>query len=412
MERRAEMRIAIEGGQVLTNEGLRHSALVTAHDDNERSTILPFGAIHAPDLAIDATGLLVLPGIIDIHGDAFERQIEPRPGVQFPLDIALTETDRQLAANGITTAYHGITASWEPGLRSLESATRVIEAIARLSPSLAIDTRVHLRHETFNLAGESAILDLLQAGRIGCLAFNDHMTGTIKVRHRPDKMQKMIDRSGLSSNAFNALVEQTYAQHEAVPASIARLAAAGVKANVPLLSHDDLSPDQRAWFRALGVTISEFPTTDDAAQAAIAAGEATVFGAPNVMRGGSHTGCPSASDMVARGLCTILASDYYYPALLQAPFALDAQGTKSWPEAWALVSRNPARVLGLSDRGELASGKRADVILVDTNRAGGPHVVATIANGRLCHLTDATRIGEKTRSNFNSTIRSLVTTPR
>jgi alpha-D-ribose 1-methylphosphonate 5-triphosphate diphosphatase len=386
------MRIAIEGGQVLTNRGLRQTTLVTAHDDNGRSTILPIGSDHDRDRAIDATGLLVLPGIIDIHGDAFERQLEPRPGVQFPLDIALTETDRQLAANGITTAYHGVTASWEPGLRSLESATRVIEAIERLAPNLAVDTRVHLRHETFNLAGETAVLDLVQSGKIGCLAFNDHMTGTIKVRHRPEKMQKMVDRSGLSSVAFNTLVEQTYAQHEAVPGSIARIAAAGLKANVPLLSHDDLSPDERAWFRALGVEISEFPTTLDATQAAITAGEATVFGAPNVLRGGSHTGCPSASEMVARNLCTVLASDYYYPALLQAPFKLDAQGNLSWQEAWSLVSRNPARVLGLSDRGELTPGKRADVILVDANRVGGPHVVATVANGRLCHLSDATRI--------------------
>lgn len=386
------MRIAIEGGQVLTNGGLRQTTLVTAHDDNGRSTILPMDSDHARDRAIDATGLLVLPGIIDIHGDAFERQIEPRPGVQFPLDIALAETDRQLAANGITTAYHGVTASWEPGLRSLTSAMTIIAAIERLSSNLAIDTRVHLRHETFNLAGESAIINLLQSGRIGCLAFNDHMTGTIKVRHRPDKMQKMVDRSGLSSVAFDTLVEQTYAQHEAVPGSIARIAAVALQDAIPLLSHDELSPDDRAWFRTLGVKISEFPTTVEATQAAITAGEATVFGAPNVIRGGSHTGCPSASDMVAHSLCTVLASDYYYPALLRAPFTLDAQGTRPWPEAWSLVARNPARVLGLTDRGELAPDKRADVILVDANRESGPHVVATIANGRLCHLTDAARM--------------------
>jgi alpha-D-ribose 1-methylphosphonate 5-triphosphate diphosphatase len=386
------MRIAIEGGQILTTGALCRTTLVTAHDDHGRSTIVSVGAHHARDRAIDATGLLVLPGIIDIHGDAFERQIEPRPGVQFPLDIALAETDRQLCANGITTAYHGITASWEPGLRSLESAMRIIAAIARLAPNLAVDTRVHLRHETFNLAGEPAILNLMQSGQIGCLAFNDHMTGTIKVRHRPEKMQKMVDRSGLSSVAFNTLVEQTYAQHEAVPGSIARIAAAALKENIPLLSHDELSSDDRAWFRTLGVKISEFPTTVEATQAAITTGEATVFGAPNVIRGGSHTGCPSASDMVAQSLCTVLASDYYYPALLQAPFTLDAQGTIPWPEAWSLVARNPARVLGLSDRGELTPGKRADVILVDANRVGGPHVVATIANGRLCHLTDAARL--------------------
>jgi alpha-D-ribose 1-methylphosphonate 5-triphosphate diphosphatase len=103
---------------------------------------------------IDAEGLLVLPGLVDIHGDAFERQIMPRPGVSFDLDLALDDTDRQLAANGITTAFHGVTCSWEPGLRGVATVRRLIRAIASRRDG-RVDGRVHLRHETFNLEAEA-----------------------------------------------------------------------------------------------------------------------------------------------------------------------------------------------------------------------------------------------------------------
>jgi alpha-D-ribose 1-methylphosphonate 5-triphosphate diphosphatase len=335
---------------------------------------------------VDGRGLLALPGIVDIHGDAFERQIMPRPGVAFPIDMALIETDRQLVANGITTAYHGLTWSWEPGLRGAESARDMVDAVERLRPSLSADTRIHLRHETFNLDAEAEIIGWIEAGRIGCLAFNDHMEGTLKSRSRPEKVGKMIERSGLSRQAFLDLVDEVFERRDEVPGAIERLAAAARSAGLPMLSHDDTSPEQRAWFRDRGVAIAEFPINERTAEAAGAAGEPIVFGAPNVIRGGSHTGCPSASDMVARGLCTALASDYYYTALLAAPFRLAAAGVAAFPDAWSLVSRGPASALGLHDRGSIRTGLRADLILVDPIAAGGdPGVAATFIGGRLQH---------------------------
>lgn len=341
----------------------------------------------------DASGLLILPGIIDIHGDAFERQLEPRPGVRFDTDLAMLETDRQIIANGITTAYHGVTWSWEPGLRGPEMAREILSTIERLRPRLAADTRFHLRHETFNLEAEAEIIDWLAAGRVGCLAFNDHMSGTIKNRHRPDKMARMVERSGLSEPAFQDLVGRVWSRRDEVPASIARLAAAAEAAGVPALSHDDMSPEQRSWFRALNVTISEFPTTVAATEATVDAGEMTVFGAPNVVRGGSHTGCPAAADMVSRGLCSILASDYYYPALLLAPFRLADSGAATLEQAWRLIAGNPAAAMGLNDRGEIATGKRADLIAVDAADTRMPKVIATMTNGRISFLADGARLG-------------------
>jgi len=115
-----------------------------------------------------------------------------------------------------------------------------------------------------------------------------------------------------------------------------------------------------------------------------------VFGAPNVVRGRSHTGFPSAREMIAKGLCTILASDYYYPALANAADLLDKLGILDFASAWALVSRNPARALGLSDRGEIAPGKRADILL-GRRDANGISIVATIVAGRIALLTEPER---------------------
>jgi alpha-D-ribose 1-methylphosphonate 5-triphosphate diphosphatase len=394
---RTRSRLGMEGAAMRIDGGM-----VLVGDRFERTDVLVDGSViagvgegtAAPGPAIDARGLMVLPGLVDIHGDAFERQLMPRPGVAFPIDMALRDTDRQLVANGITTAFHGVTWSWEPGLRGPESARALVDAIASMRPDLAADTRVHLRHETFNLDAEAEIIDWLHAGRIDCIAFNDHMEGTLKARSRPDKVGKMIERSGLSAEAFLDLVEAVHARRDEVPGSITRMAKAAVDAGVPALSHDDMDPAMRGWFRELGVVIAEFPVTEAVAADAAGAGEPIVFGAPNVIRGGSHTGCPSAAEMVGAGLCTVLASDYYYPALAAAPFRLAGDGIVDLAAAWRLVSAGPAEALGLADRGSIAEGLRADMVVVEPPPPGGAaRIVATVAGGRLVHLAEGARLG-------------------
>ena len=148
----------------------------------------------------------------------------------------------------------------------------------------------------------------------------------------------------------------------------------------------------RQAFRAQGVSIAEFPVNEETAREAASAGDFIVFGAPNVVRGGSHTGWTRASDMIAKGLCSVLASDYYYPAQLLAAFRLAADGVLPLAQAWDLISAAPARAAGLTDRGVLAEGRRADIILVDDKMPLRPRVVAVIAAGRLVHLTDAGRL--------------------
>ena len=355
--------------------------------------IAEIGAINrssAPSL--DASDLLALPGIVDIHGDAFERQMMPRPGVDFPLDVALIDSDRQVISNGITTVFHATTWSWEPGLRSGDNARGLLEAIEGLRPRLAADTRFHLRQETYNLDAEDEIAAWLAARRVDLFAFNDHMDATVASLEKPHKRQRMVDRTGLSGDAFDRLVERVTSRADDVPASIARLAATARKAGVRMLSHDDDTPEMRKAFRGQGVAIAEFPVNEETAREAAAGGDAIVFGAPNVVRGGSHIGWTRASDMIAKGLCSVLASDYYYPAPILAAFRLAADGILPLSRAWDLISATPAQAAGLSDRGVLAEGRRADLILVDDRLAMRPRIVAVIAAGRLVHLTEPNRL--------------------
>ena len=141
----------------------------------------------------------MLPGIVDIHGDAFERQMMPRPGVDFPIDVALLDSDRQAVANGITTVFHGVTWSWEPGLRGPENARTLLDGLERLRPRLAADTRYHLRHETFNLDAEPEITEWLAHRRIDALAFNDHMPPIDRLPAPRSARSQMAKRAGMTA---------------------------------------------------------------------------------------------------------------------------------------------------------------------------------------------------------------------
>ena len=380
--------IFVEGDRILLGDEFADASLQVAGRDIHAIGTNPG---HAA-VAIDARGLLVLPGIVDLHGDAFERQMMPRPGVDFPVDVALVDSDRQAIANGITTVFHAATWSWEPGLRSGDNALRLLDAIEGLRPQLAADTRFHLRHETYNLDAEEEIGQWLSEGRIDLFAFNDHMDATVADLARPHKRNRMVERTGLSSEAFDGLVHRVVARADEVPASIGRLARAARTAGVKMLSHDDNSPQMRKAFRAQGVAIAEFPVNEETAREAASAGDFIVYGAPNVVRGGSHTGWTRASDMIAKGLCSVLASDYYYPAQLLAAIRLDADRVLPLADALDLISAGPAMAAGLSDRGVLAEGHRADIILVDDAIPLRPRIVGVVAAGRLVHLTESDRL--------------------
>ncbi len=375
------MSLSIIGGRALLPE----QGLV-ARDIHTSGAVIADGATDGRRL--DAAGLLVLPGIVDLHGDAFERQVQPRPGVDFPMDLAVAETEVQLLANGITTAFHGVTLSWEPGLRSAQAWTALLSALAAHRPRQLCDMRVHLRWEAFNLEALDLALAAIAKGEVHLLAFNDHTPSILRKMADPVTGAKYSDRAGMTLDDFRALATGVGLRHEEVPEAAARIAAAARAAGIPMASHDDVSPESRAAFRAQGARISDFPMNEPTARAATEAGDWVVMGSPNVVRGGSHMGWASAATMVEAGLCQVLTSDYFYPALLRAAFILGEPilGKRGGlAQRWDLISGNPAAAAGLHDRGRIEPGRRADLVVVAESPA--PHVVATIAGGRIAYLS-------------------------
>ena len=373
---------AITGGRTLLPSGWQDDAVVLMED----------GVVSAVDgsaqghRTVNARGGLVLPGMIDLHGDAFERQLMPRPGVHFDMHLALADTDRQLVSNGISTAFHGVTHSWEPGLRSQASLIALMEGLEAAKHDLLCDTRLHLRHETFNLDGEAEVLDWIASGRVALLAFNDHMADIQKKLGNPVDATTLLQRTGLSAAELHSLAARVAERADEVPGSIARLADAAAQAGIPMASHDDLTPQTRQWYQSMACTISEFPKNEETARAAQALGNPIIFGSPNVVRGGSHQrNAVAAADMVAKGLCTVLTSDYYYPAMLQAPFRLAQDGACPLDQAWALVSTHAADAAGLSDRGRIAPGQRADVLVVQPPGRMPAQVMQHWIGGRLAY---------------------------
>jgi alpha-D-ribose 1-methylphosphonate 5-triphosphate diphosphatase len=188
----------------------------------------------------------------------------------------------------------------------------------------------------------------------------------------------------MTLDAFQAFTDRIAARADEVPAALERIGAAAREAGLPMASHDDDTLPVRARFRAMGAHICEFPTAEAVGRDARAQGEHVVMGSPNVVRGGSHLNWTSAAEMAEAGVCDVLSSDYYYPAMARAAFVLTDRGAFDLPHSWALISANPASAAGLTDRGTIEAGKRADVVLFDPVER---RLVATIAAGQLAHLT-------------------------
>ena len=359
-------------------------------------------------LEISAHGKILAPAIIDVHGDAFERQLMPRPGVYFPLEVALIDTDRQLAANGIATAYHAITLGWEPGLRDVARGRELIQSIQDLALRLTVENRVQLRWETFAFEALDVIELALKGPLLPSVGFNDHTSMTMRaydvpVQERafelsPDFSIASLDdermkqrtlskaqRAGLSQEDYISLLGKVWDRRSDVPNKISEVASMASAVGAPMLSHDDTRADTRAYFRNLGASVAEFPMVMEAVEAARKHEDLIILGAPNAARGGSHIGSIGAADMVEAGLCDALASDYFYPAMLAAIDRLDREKRADRVTLWSLLSSGPARAMRLNDRGRITIGSRADLVLVDWTNGQAPVIEGTWIAGRAAY---------------------------
>lgn len=328
------------------------------------------------------------PGLVDMHGDMIEQELEPRPGVDFPLDVALPHLDARLAASGVTTAYAAVSFSRgaaEGGRRSYAHTAGVIRALAAARGALRVDHRVHARFDVTFEGATEVLGDLIAAGTVDLVSLIDHTPGQGQYRDVERHVAKKAKVEGLPPAEARARVAERIAQVEGradlARANMRAVAALCRERAIPLASHDDDTPEKARMMADLGCTISEFPVSAEAARAAGAHGMTCAMGAPNAMRGASYSGNLSAREAHDLGLLGILAADYHPAAILLAIRILAETDSGGLAGAARLGTANPARAVGLADRGSLAPGLRADLML--TRPGGG--VLATVAGGRMVH---------------------------
>ncbi|MEX0302291.1 MAG: alpha-D-ribose 1-methylphosphonate 5-triphosphate diphosphatase [Leisingera sp.] len=334
--------------------------------------------------AVDLSGYLVLPGIVDLHGDGFERHLAPRRGAMKQMGEGIVAAEAELAANGITTAVLAQFYSWEGGLRGPEFAAQVFEGIQAVRSNLVTDLLPQLRFEIHMLEDYEGLAAKAAAWQVPYVVFNDHLPhDRLAEGKKPPRLTGQALKAGRNPEVHWQMLKDMHARRDAVPAAAAAVCAELAVQGVRLGSHDDRTAEDRAIWRGRGARISEFPETLEAAEAARAAGDHIILGSPNVVRGGSHKGNASAVELIAMGLCDALASDYHYPSPRRAALMLERSGLLDLAGAWKLVSDGPARVLGLEDRGRLEAGKRADIVVLDKE---SQRVAATLSGGRVSYM--------------------------
>lgn len=352
----------LTGARLVLPDAVLEDAAVLI-EDGVIAAINPESGKHAQ--TIDIRGKTLIPGMIDLHCDALEKEVEPRPNVHFPLDFACAQADKRNAAAGVTTVFHALSfANEELGVRNNAFAASVARAVHAWNPHGLVDNRVHCRYEVTDPTAPDILLELIDSDEIHLLSVMDHSPGQGQFRDIAAYRSYLARTYKKSEGELDMLVKNKLAQAEGAMDRIRRLIAAATAKGIRVASHDDDTPEKVETLHRLGVGISEFPINLESAQAARERGMRTVFGAPNILRGGSQSGAMRALDAVKAGVADCLCADYHPAALIVAVFRLPELAGITLADAVRLVSAHPARAAGLTDRGEITIGKRADLVAV------------------------------------------------
>jgi alpha-D-ribose 1-methylphosphonate 5-triphosphate diphosphatase len=338
---------------------------------------------------VDVRGAFLLPGLIDLHTDTLEKEITPRPGADFPIDVAVQELDRKLVACGITTVYHSLHIGYveaEKSAASRFSRRDVVDGVRAMAGRHTLArTRVHLRYEYTGPGVDvrDLVQSLIDERAIDLLSFMDHTPGQGQYT-RARFLATQMKQGRTETEALAALAERQSRPKLDLPALQELGRRAGAR-HIPVASHDDDTPEKVRAMHSAGVSICEFPITLEAAQVARELGLDVFGGAANVLRGGSLTGNLHVTDAIRAGAVNGLCSDYYPPAMLHAVFKLWHERALPLHAAVAAVSLVPARAAGLADEtGSIVVGKEADLIVVRL-RDETPFVTQTFVRGERVH---------------------------
>ncbi|RUS46109.1 alpha-D-ribose 1-methylphosphonate 5-triphosphate diphosphatase [Cohnella sp. AR92] len=357
----------IQGGSVVVPGGVIQADLLIR---NGRVKAIEAGAadrwIREGDEVVDAQGAFVLPGLIDLHCDAIEKEVEPRPNTIFPFGMAFVQYERKLALHGITTMYHSLSLGVGLSLRGEHVTAGLIKHILKSREQRAmIRHRIHLRYEVSYLAGLPMAAQLLADGSVNYLSFMDHAPG-IGQYHRPGAFERYVMKNqGVDIHEADAIVRELQERRQRIDwEELRRLARQAGEAGVAIASHDDDSIGQVNHSLSFGANVVEFPLNLETAQYATEQGLHVCVGAPNIVRGGSHDKNLSAIDAIKAGAANIVCSDYHPASLLESIFHMAKEGVPL-AQAVAMASLHPARAMGIeAEVGSIEVGKLADLLIV------------------------------------------------
>jgi alpha-D-ribose 1-methylphosphonate 5-triphosphate diphosphatase len=344
--------------------------------------IAEIGEGKPPEPGMDLGGCLLTPGLVELHTDHIEAHYMPRPGVYWDPLAAVISYDAQLATCGITTVLDSLRIWRDESVDETCGEAEVLAGAigrARDAGLLRADHFIHLRCEVpmpHTVAQAGALID---RDDIRLVSLMDHTPGQRQFRDEAKLRAYYRGKTGgLTDAALDAMMDKRreYSALHAGP-NYARLVQMAKARRLPLASHDDTTLDHVRQSIADGVALAEFPTTVEAAHALHGGAVKVLMGAPNLVRGGSHSGNVSTAELAHAGVLDILSSDYVPASLLVAALQLPAVAPGfTLPAAFATVSKNPAEAVGLGDRGEIAAGRRADLLQIEM--AGTMPVVRSV----------------------------------
>jgi len=325
------------------------------------------GRSHAA--TVDLEGDYLVPGLIELHTDNMEKHFSPRPGVKWPALPAVMAHDTQIAAAGITTVFDSLSLGDVRGdTDRVQNKERMIEAICAVNQRrmTRAEHRLHLRCEITPDDAVETVDRWIDLPLVGLLSINDHTPGQRQFLDPAKLKQYYMGKFAMTEPQFEEFHARALELHDRNAARHRHEIVSRAQARaLPIASHDDATREHVQEAVRNGMTIAEFPTTHEAADASHDAGLAVLVGAPNLVLGGSHSGNIAAIDLISARRADILSSDYVPASLMEGVFKLPASEIgMTLPQAVRLASLNPARAVGLNDRGEIAAGRLADLVRV------------------------------------------------
>jgi len=337
------------------------------------------------DSVIDGYGMILMPGIIDIHTDAMDAEIVPRSGADIPVEIAFRELERKMSGCGFTTVYHSMHigySSAEIHSRSKYSRNEIFETVYQASQgNTLINNKIHLRFELTGVNAYDTCFELMDKGYIALLSVMDHTPGQGQIT-REHAVQFMMKSGKTEAEAWE-MIEKQANQPIIAGEKLEALIKHAQKLHIPVASHDDDSVEKVDYYHSIGVNICEFPINMPTALHAAKLGMHVIGGASNVLRGGSLSGNLNMKNAVLQGAVDTLCSDYYPPSILHSVFKLYNEEAMPLHDAVNLATLNPAKAAGIAHHtGSIETGKDADLLLVKlVNNI--PMVTHTIVHGHV-----------------------------